>query len=394
MTRIIAITLASAVFVLAVACGGSDPVEPPPSPSPLAAELPTVAPTEEPATPTSEPVATATSPPAPTPTEVAVATAPPADTPTPVGYDSNVAMYDIFPSFSLVPPDLEEILDEVVAENDQSLVPFLVEILRFMPSRRSNDMIGQALRELTGQDYASEDWDAWMDWVGQNSDLYEPPSEYATWKAESTPPSTREWRSSFVLPKEFSRIDLTEVVWGGVRTDGIPDLRSPRVLTPDEADYMEPGRQGLRGPHQRREQSVPSAYSQRPRDGERHSWRRADLADVVNALRHRNRVFREDRRRAHHLWNVRTAVSLQQADVRPPHQHPLEFPRRQTVIGKLAMRDDLVLDYFPVALTTWQEWLEEHPDTGIISNDTGYYTPRFYQPESDNQVHLLRVPSR
>ena len=53
------------------------------------------------------------------------------------------------------------------------------------------------------------------------------------------------------------------------------------------------------------------------------------------------------------------------------------------VIGKLAIRDDLQLDFFPVALTTWQEWLEEHPDTGIISNDTGYYTPRMYQPESD-----------
>ena len=53
------------------------------------------------------------------------------------------------------------------------------------------------------------------------------------------------------------------------------------------------------------------------------------------------------------------------------------------VIGKLATRDDLKLDFFPTALTTWQEWLEEHPDTGIISNDTGYYTPRMYQPESD-----------
>lgn len=53
------------------------------------------------------------------------------------------------------------------------------------------------------------------------------------------------------------------------------------------------------------------------------------------------------------------------------------------VIGKLATRDDLQLDYFPVALTTWRDWLEEHPDTGIISTDTGYYSPRFYQPESD-----------
>ena len=241
MTRIIATTLAATVIVLVLACGTSEPVESPPSPSPLAAEQPTAAPTEEPATPTSESAATATSPPDSTPTTVAVATSPPADTPIPAGYDSNAAMYDIFPAFSLVPSDLDEILDEVVAENDQSLVPFLAEILRFMPSSRPYELIGQALRDLTGQDFASEDWDAWMDWVGQNSDKYEPPSEYATWKSgmyAAIDPRI----AQFIRPaKEFSRIDLTEVVWGGVRTDGIPDIRNPRSLTPAEADYMEPG---------------------------------------------------------------------------------------------------------------------------------------------------------
>ena len=240
MTRIIAIILVATAIVPVLACGASEPVESPPSPSPLAIEQPTATPTEEPATPISEPAATATSPPASTPTTVAVATSPPADTPIPAGYDSNTVMYDIFPAFSLVPSDLDEILDEVVAENDQSLVPFLVEIMRFMPSRRSNDLIGQALRDLTGQDYVSEDWDAWMGWVGQNSDLYEPPSEYATWKA-GIYAAIDPRMAHFIRPaREFSRIDLTEVVWGGVRTDGIPDIRSPRVLTPNEADYMEP----------------------------------------------------------------------------------------------------------------------------------------------------------
>lgn len=241
MTRTFPTILAAATAIVFVfACGTSEPAEEQPSPSPLAVERPTVAPTEEPATPTSEPVPTATTPPASTPTAVVVATQPPADTPTPVGYNSNVAMFEIFPAFSVVPSDLDEILDEVIAENDQSLVPFLVEISRFMPSRRSNDLIGQALRDLTGQDFASEDWEAWMDWVGQNSDRFEPPLEYATWKAgiySAIDPRM----AQFIRPAgEFSRIDLTEVVWGGVRTDGIPDLRNPRALTPNEADYMEP----------------------------------------------------------------------------------------------------------------------------------------------------------
>ena len=240
MTRIVFTILATILTVMAVACGGAEPEEPPPSPFPVVVGQPTAAPTTEPATPTAEPVVTATEPPASTPTQVAVATSPPADTPTPVGYNSNAAMYEIFPAFSVVPSDLDELLDEVVAENDKSLVPYLVEISRFMPSRKSNELIGQALRDLTGQDFASEDWEAWMDWVGQNRDRFEPPSEYAAWKARiygAIDPRM----ALFIRPaREFSRIDLTEVVWGGVLTDGIPDLRNPRALTPNEADYMEP----------------------------------------------------------------------------------------------------------------------------------------------------------
>ena len=149
-------------------------------------------------------------------------------------------MYDIFPAFSVVPPDLADILDEVVAQNDQSLVPFLVEISRFMPSSRSNDLIGQALRDLTGQNYYSNDWEAWMDWVGQNGDRFEPPSEYVEWKARIYA-AIDPRMALFIRPaKEFSRIDPTEIVWGGVLTDGIPDLRNPRALTPDEAEYMQP----------------------------------------------------------------------------------------------------------------------------------------------------------
>ena len=240
MTRFLVIIVAVTLTAIGFGCGASDPVEGLPSPSPLVQERPTAAPTIEPATPTSEPAATATSPPVSTPTTVAVATSPPADTPTPAGYDSNVAMYEIFPAFSVVPPDLADILDEVIAQNDQSLVPFLVEISRFMPSRRSNDLIGQALRDLTGQDYDSLDWEAWMDWVGQNGDRLEPPSEYVEWKARIYA-AIDPRMALFIRPaKEFSRIDPTEIVWGGVLTDGIPDLRNPRALTPDEAEYMQP----------------------------------------------------------------------------------------------------------------------------------------------------------
>lgn len=55
----------------------------------------------------------------------------------------------------------------------------------------------------------------------------------------------------------------------------------------------------------------------------------------------------------------------------------------EPVIGELATRDDLKLDFFPVSLTTWEEWVAEHPETKLLSPETGYYSPRSYQPEPD-----------
>ena len=80
-----------------------------------------------------------------------------------------------------------------------------------------------------------------MDWVGQNIDQYEPPSEYATWKADFYAAIDPRMGQALRSAREFSRIDLTEVVWGGVYTDGIPDLWNPRTITPAEADYIWPG---------------------------------------------------------------------------------------------------------------------------------------------------------
>ena len=52
----------------------------------------------------------------------------------------------------------------------------------------------------------------------------------------------------------------------------------------------------------------------------------------------------------------------------------------EPVVGPLADRD-IRLDLFPVEVTTWEEWVVRHPDTTVISNDTGLYPADFYQPE-------------
>ena len=54
----------------------------------------------------------------------------------------------------------------------------------------------------------------------------------------------------------------------------------------------------------------------------------------------------------------------------------------EPVIGPL-WDSGIKLDFFPVLLTTWEEWLELHPDTTVLAQDTGVYSAEFYRPEED-----------
>ena len=57
----------------------------------------------------------------------------------------------------------------------------------------------------------------------------------------------------------------------------------------------------------------------------------------------------------------------------------------EPVIGPL-WDSGIELDFFPVMLTTWEEWLELHPDTTVLSQDTGVYHRSFYVPEDNPEA--------
>jgi len=58
--------------------------------------------------------------------------------------------------------------------------------------------------------------------------------------------------------------------------------------------------------------------------------------------------------------------------------------RGEPVVGPLA-NSGIRLEVLPSALTTWEEWLAQHPDTSVISDDTGVYPPSLYRPEDDSR---------
>ncbi len=60
----------------------------------------------------------------------------------------------------------------------------------------------------------------------------------------------------------------------------------------------------------------------------------------------------------------------------------------EPVVGPLA-ESGIVLERLPVVLTTWEEWLAEHPDTTVLDDDTGIYRRREYiREQNPNSVYF------
>ena len=150
-------------------------------------------------------------------------------------------MYKVFPGFGRTGNRTYEALAEVRQNGDISLVAALVESMRFQSTANAREATADVLRALTGEAYGGEDWKQWMEWLGRNSAEYPPPDGYLEWKINLLSEISPRFRR-FLAPARDGAIavDPTELVWGGVLPDGIPDIRNPTMLTPDEADFLAP----------------------------------------------------------------------------------------------------------------------------------------------------------
>ncbi|HUF79054.1 MAG TPA: DUF3179 domain-containing protein [Thermoanaerobaculia bacterium] len=122
----------------------------------------------------------------------------------------------------------------LIEARDESLVPGLVDALFFIP-RKDRGLTLNVLEALTGEKRGSRYLD-WVEYVGSRTDL-EPKVGYAGFKGslfERIDPRFR----SLLHDGAPARIRLEEVVWGGVRFEGIPALDRPRHVPAAEAGYL------------------------------------------------------------------------------------------------------------------------------------------------------------
>jgi hypothetical protein len=184
-----------------------------------------------------EPVAPAGSAPAAAQTQAAAAAR--AST---TDYDSTANMYLLYSGPGHDPSDSLEAIAPTVANNDKSMVPVMIEMLRFYQNRELVTETNTAISVITGREAGSVSgaWGEWMEWLGQNADEYGPPDGYVQWKSALMSLIDPRFGEFLTPAEQGSRINVAEIAWGGVRPDGIPDLQDAPVVSADRQDYLLP----------------------------------------------------------------------------------------------------------------------------------------------------------
>jgi hypothetical protein len=139
--------------------------------------------------------------------------------------------------FSSSTSEAEATLTDIRAAGDTRFVAGLIDILRYQFGLR--DELGLALNELTGENL-TPDWFEWVEWAGQHPEI-ESFADYPGWKANlfaQIDPNFSRFIYQGMKVDPNSRVE--EIVWGGVRVDGIPALDNPKMVDPAGADYLIP----------------------------------------------------------------------------------------------------------------------------------------------------------
>ncbi len=220
------------------------------------------------------------------------------------------------------------------------------------------------LRRTTGQDHG-RDINAWYRWLWNEPETKV--AGYADFKAAFYRRIDRRFARYFEGRQDSARIRLDEIRWGGVRQDGIPPLRSPKMLRAEQADYLDDADIvfGIEVNGDVR------AYPKRIL-----AWHEmftdtvggVDVAGVYCTLCGTVILYDVgEHRLGTSGFLYRSNKLMYDADT----QSLWNTLQGAPVLGPLVDRG-IELPHRSVVTTTWGKWRDRHPDTQVLSLDTGH----------------------
>ncbi|MDQ6893507.1 MAG: DUF3179 domain-containing protein [Acidobacteriota bacterium] len=262
----------------------------------------------------------------------------------------------------------------IVRSGDPAMIPALVDAL-FFASRDARGDVVSCLEWLSGE-HLGGNYRYWFEWLGGHEGI-RPASWYRQWKAalfsRIDPAFAR-----FLDPSLPLTIRPEEIVWGGVKKDGIPALRDPPTIPPAEAKYLDAAEMvfGITVGGASR------AYPQRILDW--HEMVNDRLGGEAISISYCT------------LCGAAIAYATSRPDG-PPHvfgssgllyrSNKLMYDEAtlslwsnltgEPVGGRL-VGSGIALPVLPMTVTTWGDWKARHPETTVLALKTGFsrnYTP-------------------
>ena len=130
--------------------------------------------------------------------------------------------------------EIEAAFEAIEKHWQDAYIPFALDSLYLLRDQVVADRLITLLSDKTGQQFG-DDVFAWWQWLWQADELRHP--RYGDFKSRLYGLIDPPFRNYFGAQR-VTDIRLDEVVWGGVRQDGIPPLRYPKMIRAAEATYL------------------------------------------------------------------------------------------------------------------------------------------------------------
>lgn len=253
---------------------------------------------------------------------------------------------------------------------DTAYIPILLEIIPYTASHTAERGAFDLLKEKTGENFGIDvnDWYQW--WWNQPAHQT---VDYADFKANLYRIIDPRFETYFKDRQSSAQIRLDEIRWGGVLQDGIPPLRTPEMVsaTHGKAQYLEDDNIvfGIEINGDAR------AYPKRIL-----AWHEmfvdtvggVDIAGVYCTLCGTVIPYKTNYNGTNHTLG--TSGFLYRSNKLMYDQATQSLwntIRGEPVLGPLVGKG-IRLDHLSVVTTSWGEWKRRHPDTQVLSLNTGH----------------------
>ncbi len=265
------------------------------------------------------------------------------------------------------PEDRDKALEYISKNWEPSFPVMMVEATYLSQDPAFAGKMIALLEEKTGQSYGYE-MDKWYEWIWNQPEMVH--KQYPDFKSLLYSLIDPKFKGYFSSDRT-SKIRLDEVRWGGVRQDGIPPLRGPKMITAQEAKYLDDDNIvfGIKIKDDTR------AYPKRIM-----AWHEMfvdnvggeNVAGVYCTLCGSMILYNTEHDGVNH--EIGTSGFLYRSNKLMYDKETQSLWNTlwgRPVIGELADKD-IELERMSIVTTTWGAWKKRHPDTKVLSLETGH----------------------